>query len=282
MAALLASKKFDVTVLSRSSTNAFLPEVKVAEVNYDEPKSLEQALKGQDALVCTLSFEAIPSQRFLIDAAIASGVKRFIPSEFGSNIRNEKTRKLPAYQSRVDIQNYLHEKSLGTELTYTIVNCGYILDYGLPRGSIFDLKTHTARIADGGNTIFSASRLETVANAVAGLLQHPDETANRSVFVQDIATTQRNLISMAEKFTPGSKWKFEDFNTASWVARSDDAIAQGASPAEFLVRIAYIARSIWGEDYGSHFEDLDNDLFGIKGMTEEELEAMVNQITGSS
>jgi hypothetical protein len=275
--ALLASKTFNVTVLSRSSTNNFPAHVKVAEVDYDKPNSLLQALKGQDAIICTFSFEAIPSQRLLIDAAIASGVKRFIPSEFGMNLRNEKARKLPAYRGRVDIEDYLDEKAPGTQLTYTIMNCGYILDFGIRRGSIFDLKTHTARIADGGNKVFSASRLETVAKAVTGVLEYPEETANRSVFVQDIATTQNELISMAAKFTHGSKWKFELVDTVSLVARSDDAIAKGASPDEFLVRIAYIARSLWGDGYGSHFENLDNDLFGIKGMTEGEVESMMKQ-----
>jgi hypothetical protein len=181
------------------------------------------------------------------------------------NLRNEKTRKLPAYEGRVDIEDYLDEKTPGTDLTYTIMNCGYILDFGIRRGSIFDLRTHTARIADDGNKVFSASRLETVGKAVVGVLEHPDETVNRSVFVQNIATTQRELVSMAAKLTPGSKWKFEAIDTVTLVANSDDAIAKGASPFEFPVRIAYIARSLWGDDYGSHFEDLDNDLLESEG-----------------
>lgn len=49
-----------------------------------------QAFKGQDAVVSTIATASTVQQKAIIDAAIKAGVKRFIPSEFGSDTRNEK------------------------------------------------------------------------------------------------------------------------------------------------------------------------------------------------
>ena len=53
---LLATGKHTVTAISRADSTSKLPEgVKVAKVDYDKPETLVEALKGQDALIITLS-----------------------------------------------------------------------------------------------------------------------------------------------------------------------------------------------------------------------------------
>lgn len=81
---LLKSGLFEVTVLTRSSSNHKFPgNVKVAKVDYADLESLSAALAGQDALVSAVENKAVASQRLLIDAAVGEGVKRIIPSEYG-------------------------------------------------------------------------------------------------------------------------------------------------------------------------------------------------------
>jgi nucleoside-diphosphate-sugar epimerase len=275
----LLDAKFKVTALNRHTSTSTLPSsVKASKVDYNNLNSLTEALRGQDALVCTLPFEAIPSQRLLIDAAIASGVKRIIPAEFGADFQNENTRNMPSFKSRLEIQNYLAEKTPDTQLTYTAVNCGCVIDIALQRGSVLKPSTCSARIFDGGEQLFSATRLGTVAKAVVGVLEHLDATGNKFVYVQELATTQNKLLAVAQNLTPGKTWTLEPVDTAALVARSDEAVAKGANPADFTVRAPYIVRSVWGRgDYGGHFKDLDNDLLGINEMTESEVENMIKQ-----
>ena len=45
---------------------------------------LTSAMKGQDVVVLTIGSAALAAQTTAIDAAIKAGVKRIIPSEFGS------------------------------------------------------------------------------------------------------------------------------------------------------------------------------------------------------
>ena len=89
---LLAAGIFEVTVFTRVSSNATFPSgAKVIPVDYASMESLTDALRGQDAVVSTLASVSLSAQFLMIDAAIAAGVKRFIPSEFGSNTYNAKT-----------------------------------------------------------------------------------------------------------------------------------------------------------------------------------------------
>ena len=46
---------------------------------------LFKAFRGQDAGVCATSFEHKTAEKDAIDAVVAAGVKRFIPSEYGLN-----------------------------------------------------------------------------------------------------------------------------------------------------------------------------------------------------
>lgn len=47
------------------------------------------AFKGQDAVILTTGHTLGGKEGAILDAAIKAGVKRFIPSEFGSNSQNE-------------------------------------------------------------------------------------------------------------------------------------------------------------------------------------------------
>ena len=75
----LVDAGFNVTILSQSGKTNNLPSAaKTVKVDYSSQTSLIDALRGQDVFI-----SAVPkhdSQPALIDAAIAAGVKRFIPS----------------------------------------------------------------------------------------------------------------------------------------------------------------------------------------------------------
>src|ERR1700726_2267026 len=86
---LVASGKFNIKVLKRSGSKSSLPAaMDVVEVDFTSLDSLKSALAGQDAVVSAVGMRGLESQLLLVDAAASAGVKRFIPSEFGSNLEN--------------------------------------------------------------------------------------------------------------------------------------------------------------------------------------------------
>ena len=66
----------------------------------------------------------------MIDAAVSAGVKRFIPSEFGSNTLNTKVVELfsPALDMKVDVLKYLKEQE-GRGLSWTGIATGPFFDW---------------------------------------------------------------------------------------------------------------------------------------------------------
>jgi len=113
VAALLESG-FSVMAITRYESMATFPvEVTVTKVDITSVNALTAALKGQDAVVSTLTTSATSgTQRTLIDAAVAAHVKRFIPSEFGTNTREARGTKMgKCIQPKIDTVDYLIELS---------------------------------------------------------------------------------------------------------------------------------------------------------------------------
>lgn len=109
-----ADPRFTLSILARqSSTSNFPSHIKVHRVSDDYPEAgLLEALKGQDAVVSTMATTNLHQQRGIIDAAIKAGVKRFVPSEFGSDTVNERAMALlPQYfKGKKDTVDYLKTK----------------------------------------------------------------------------------------------------------------------------------------------------------------------------
>ena len=74
----------------------------------------------------------------IVDAAVTAGVKRFIPSEFGSNTLNKKVVELfgATMEAKVKVLNHLKEQE-STGLTWTGIATGPFFDWviELPRPS---------------------------------------------------------------------------------------------------------------------------------------------------
>lgn len=276
--AIVKSGKFNVTVLVRPTSKSTFPSsVKTVTVDYEDAASLTEALRGRDAVVSTVGAQGLQGQTVAIDAAIAAGVKRFLPSEFGSDLDNPKAKSLPVFGYKVNINKYIAEKAAANpDFSYTLVRNSAFLDWGLQKNFLLDLKSGKPRIYDSGEQLFSTTTLASVAQAVVGVLEHPDETKNRAVYVQDMATSQNKLLAIAKKIAPEKTETWEPVATslATMKKASDDALAKGQFSNEVMV--AYLYVSVMGDGYGGLIEKSDNELLGIAGdKTDADVEAIM-------
>lgn len=248
--------------------------MKVVHVDYDSLSDLTNALKGQDAVVSTFSAAAASAQLPLIEASVAAGVKRFIPSEFSSDIDNPKSATLPVYQPIIAIHKALQAKSQAhPEFTYTSIRNGVLLDWGLAKGLIVALDSETPTLYDGGDRPFSVSNLASVGQAVIGVLSHFEETRNRAIYVHDLVITQNQVLSIAQKLAPERKWNPVIVNSVDLEAKSRDAFSNGV--INMHSSMGFLVRAVFGEGYGGRFYHVDNELIGTKFKTETELEGLV-------
>lgn len=125
---------FQVTALTREcSTTAFPPGIDVKRVDFACLDPVKDALRGQDAVISMVSTASSDQQRLLVDACVAVGVKRFIPSEFGVA---DYQSALPypemagVIQGKLDLLDYLQSKSdANSGFTWTRICTGLFFEW---------------------------------------------------------------------------------------------------------------------------------------------------------
>ncbi|KAI9659494.1 MAG: hypothetical protein M1821_001752 [Bathelium mastoideum] len=277
--ALINSGKFNVTVVRRPSSTATYPEsIKVTTADLSSVDSVTAAFEGQDAVVSTVGTAGVPTQSVLVEAAVGADVKRFLPSDFGCDMSNPKAGALPVYKNKMAIHKQLREAAAARpSFTWTSVCSNAFLDYGLQKNFLLNWKESKPKFFDGGKKIFSATSLDSIGQAVVGVLSHPEETENRFVYVKDIDVSQNQLLEIAKRVDPGKKWEEPvHVSTAELEKSSNESLAKGqVSPP---VMMAYLFRVIFGPpEYGGYFAKVDNALLGVKGKTEADVEAFLRK-----
>ena len=278
--AILDSKKFNVTVLVRSASKASFPSsVKVVEVDFTSVSSLTNTLKGQDALVSTVGSSGLQGQTLLIDASVAAGVSRFIPSEFGSDLDNSKTKALPVFGHKIAVNKYAEEKAReNPNFSYTNIRTGAFLDWGLKKSFLLDWASGKPRIYDNGERLLSTTTLASVGQAVVGVLLHPEETKNRAVRVHDMSISQNRLLAVAKKVAPNKTLEPYYESTTEIFKAANEKIAKGDHSLPVLFE--HIICSLFGEGYDAlHASEDDNKLLGVAGdKTDADIEAIMKPL----
>ncbi|RMY93732.1 hypothetical protein D0862_09133 [Hortaea werneckii] len=274
---------FNVTVLTRpTSTHAFPNNVQVKKVEYHDFESLKSALAGQEALVSTITTSAIDQQKLLIDAAIAAGVQRLIPSEFGCDLENPKARELPVYADKVELERYIQTQCRqrnGGKTTYTFVFNNAFFDWGLDFKFLLDVAGRKMEICDGGERPFTTTTLAQVAQGTVGVLQHLEQTANRSVRLHGTGLTQKQLLEIAKRVVGDEGWEVTESNCEA--IKKESYANFEREPANWLGwGIGFLKVAIYGEGFGGDFrEKKDNSLLGVAELDEKAVEDLIRART---
>jgi hypothetical protein len=131
----LLSSGFNVSILTRDFSNPTPSGITAIQTDYSEA-SLLQALQGQDAAVSTIGALGTLTQTKLIDAAVAAGVKRYIPSDFAPNTPElgAMEKVLPELYMRLrpkaTVINYLKTQAeTHPEFSWTAIGSGPLFDW---------------------------------------------------------------------------------------------------------------------------------------------------------
>jgi hypothetical protein len=251
----LASKPdlFTVSVVARKSSKSTYPAgTAVQYVDDDLPHSqLVQALRGQDALISAIGFDAIALEEKLIDAAIEAKIKRFFPSEYGVNNTHPEARKLsPIFGSKADIIEQLRAKE-STGLTWTAVPTGLWLDWTLEPAIAFaaiNVKAHTATLWQNGTHQLSWSTLPWSAEGIAQMLLHPEQTANKIVPLHGVLASQNEIIAILEHLQ-GVKYEISHFEHDKVIV---DAQQKWKESRDRKSAVALVKAGFFLDGYGSN------------------------------
>jgi hypothetical protein len=209
---------------------------------------------------------AAGDQNRFIDAAVAAGVKRFLPSEFGPNTQDSRVVEfIPILPSKVEAVNYLRSKE--SKMEWSSLVTGLWFDWALKDGHLgFDLVTKTATIVDEGKTEFTASTLESVGKAIIGILEHADETRNSYVYVSSFNLCQNDLLALLQKID-GQEWTIKHQASKDLIEKGNSKLQKGDfSGIPLLVRAMALGpvslgdsrpAGLWDEKLGLEREDLE-------------------------
>lgn len=261
---------FNLTVLSRpTSTNTFESSVKVIKKDYSDP-SLYEAFEGQDAVVSLVGPAAMNDQPKLIEAAVKAGVKRFIPSEFGSDTNNLKVQELISfYKLKLAIIDQLKKAAAeNPNFSWTGLCTGPFFDWGIKTSFLgYNLADHTALIYDTGDNKVSYTNMKAVGGAVVGVMKNPAETANKYLYIASATTSQNIILAALEKAT-GKDWTVTKASTAEARKEGGDKLAKG----DFSGIRTLLHGVMYGNDTGGDFEKkgLANKILGLPEETVDE------------
>ncbi|KAK3314127.1 hypothetical protein B0H66DRAFT_371990 [Apodospora peruviana] len=277
---LISSETFNIRVVRRTGSSATFPSnIEVVDADFNDPSSLETALAGQDAVINAIAVYGDTRPHLAIaKAAVAAGVKRFIPSEYGANLDVAATRAIPIFAGKIEVQDYLKDAvSTHQEFSYTLVfNAGF-LDWGLANDFLLPGLTQAKPlIINGGDLEFSTTTLTSVADAVVGILEHPEETKNRSVKVHDMVITQNRLLELAKRVAPGKEWQPVAGDLDEMLKAAGVKLAQGIYDVESTFPM--LAKATFDNSCGCRYTDTDNELLGVKGKTEEDVVELLKKV----
>ncbi|KAL2840543.1 hypothetical protein BJY01DRAFT_257391 [Aspergillus pseudoustus] len=280
LAALVDASEFNITALARTTSTATFPSGVTVRKSDFSSTDLQAALKGQDALISAVGATGFGEQKALIDAAIAAGVRRFLPSEFSSDVLNDVVLGLlPLFNQKREVIEYLKSKQSDL-FTWTGISTSGLLDWGLANGFLgYDIATRTATIWDGGDRKYTATNEKQLGDAVISVLKRPDSTENQYLYVSSVETSQRELLAAFERAT-GSSWTVVNTTTEAEVSEGTKKLSQGDfSGALTLVRATTYSNL---PGLGANFakdRKLANELLGLK---EERVQETVDRVVEAS
>lgn len=199
----LVKDDFTVTVLKRASSKSsddYPSGVKVEQV--DDAFAVDDLVpifQNQDAVVVTIKGTQVDIQKRLADAALKAGVKRFIPADFGSvDSASEHAQEcVPLFKNKTTVIDYLKQLAKDNDnFTWSSLVCGHFFDWDPAFLHVWP-KEKRADIVK--NLKASYSTLARVGEATSRILQRPEVTANRVLFVQSFCVTQMDILASFEQ-----------------------------------------------------------------------------------
>ncbi|OJD25370.1 hypothetical protein ACJ73_03261 [Blastomyces percursus] len=267
--AILATGKFSVTVLTRGEPRSNDPRITWRKVDYSDKSSLTEALRGIDTCISTAaSFDDksfADGQIRLVDACIAAGVRRFVPSEFELDPHTRKDR-YPYLAAKRKVLSHLATPAVREKIQCTLFTPGIFYDYYSPMTEdgkrhmsseslvpigfdiVVDLKNCRAQLVDGmEEKRMRFTAVDDVGNFVAKALELEEWPDQFMMSGEDL--TCKELIGICEKVR-GKKFEIERISIADMKSKIEEAEKANDMMGTFIwvTPVCILEGDFWWDD----------------------------------
>ncbi len=172
--------------------------VSLIQTEMNNVEELTQAFRGAGVVISALQGlrdVIVDTQSVLLDAAVAAGVPRFIPSDFSTDFT-----QIPAGDNRnFDLRREFHHYLEGAPIAYTSVFNGAfaeILTYNVP---LLDLKNKKVGYWEDAHWPIDFTTMDNTAEFTAAAAM--DASTPKKLLIAGIRITPGELKALAEKIT---------------------------------------------------------------------------------
>ncbi|KAK1478527.1 hypothetical protein CCUS01_04873 [Colletotrichum cuscutae] len=279
IAKTLLQSGFNVTAIQRSDSTKTVPSgVKSVKLDLNDVSALTTAFQGQDAVISAAPDPIVlENQKPWIDAAVAAGVKRIVPSEYSTNVDSPLAEGLPIVVDKVRARRYLIEKITENDdkSSWMSVNNGPFFELVLGFGGLGpNFRSKTAKYHNGGDNLIGTTKISDVAETIAKVLRDEGglykEAENKSLYIHSAAVSEKQLTKIAEKVT-GQKFEVQNFDVEEVYENAKAKFAEG----DRSVWIDFYYQMMYGKGYGGSesFQEMSwNNKVGLKTMSDKEIE----------
>ncbi|KAL2194439.1 hypothetical protein P885DRAFT_71219 [Corynascus similis CBS 632.67] len=220
--ALLQTGKHTVTAVIRKGSNGTVPEgVNKVVVDYDDESSVVEALKGQQFLIITLSFNAPPDLHPKIVAAAGKAQVPYVMPNYYSYPLHSVTEDSDFY-TKLSFERLQDVPRNGFSAQVTMA-CGFWYEWSLALGEEwfgFDIARRKVTIIDDGKRTITATTWNQCGRAVAALLSLPQKSSGSSspsladfigdkgLLIESFHVSQRDMLDSLHRVlgTTDSDW----------------------------------------------------------------------------
>ena len=273
----LLDAKFKVTVIARKEGQQFPSGVAVKVVDTGSVAAIAGALHGHDALVDATSGPDPSLQVRFIEAAIESGIYRIVMNEFSADPQDAKAQSPLVFHGKSNAFEQIKKAAAEGKITYTTISNSAFLDWNLRTGFInIDIFNKKVQYMNDGMRPFPWTMLSSVGTAVANVLKKAEQTKNRSFYISNIIKSQKQMVDLAKESLGSEGWEEtqQDMDEKLKNATAD----MMAGKVDMQVIGDMIRWSVSACPATRWEQKKDNELLGVKSMTDDEVRNLIRDI----
>ncbi|TKA52601.1 hypothetical protein B0A53_04611 [Rhodotorula sp. CCFEE 5036] len=251
------------------------PRVELVRADFDDVQVMADKLKGTEAVVSALNGPGIPAQDRILDAAAQAGVKRYLPSEYGSEHPWRKPGETwPRFHPYFDVKAqhkeymWLHPAMVSGQMSYTIVGVGDLYDQptetywtAWAREDIPD--EYVFPIVGDPHSKYEVTRIADMAQYITALLARPSTSKDKILnFVSDVVSQQKIADMLASTSGRPVKPDYVSIDEAHGYIDRPETIPDRAKETRFAPEFWYIVRLQQGTNkFRRHPSLIQNSLY---------------------
>ena len=237
--------------------------VELVEGDLSDPLSLNRACQGVDAVVSTVQGGPdiiLDGQRRLLEAALANGVRRFVPSDYSVNYLGLDEGD----NDNLLLRKQMAQTVIASGIGYTLVLNGAFTEvvFG-PFLKLFDFPGKSFHLWGDGDTPFETTTTDDTARYLAEALTDP-AMDRASLRIAGTVLTMNELHSSYEKAS-GKTLRLERLGSVEDLKSSIDSRRMAGRPLMEYIADQYVYCMVSGK---GRLDALDNDRYpGIRPET---------------